>query len=187
MGDTEEHRPQPPRFDAESSGTPQLRASDSDREAIADALRAHCAAGRLRVDELEERLAAAFSASAIPALEHLVSDLPDKRPTPVAAHQPATGRIRPGLPGRRSFRQVHELRTGRERAFRQALQDIVPAMVADGYDVIGRFDNELLVFERRDERVVVSFNASETGRARLVVQGIARRPVRKAFANLATD
>ncbi len=60
-------------------------------------------------------------------------------------------------------------------------------MVADGYDVIGRFENELLVFERRDERVVVAFNESENGRMSLVVQGTARRPVRKAFANLAPD
>ena len=92
-----------------------------------------------------------------------------------------------GPPGLRGLRQCHELHTDRARAFRDAVQDILPVMVATGYDVIGRVDNELLVFERRDERVVVAFNESGDGGTRLVVHGTARRPVRKAFANLAVD
>lgn len=60
-------------------------------------------------------------------------------------------------------------------------------MVASGYDVISRTENELLVFERDDERVVVAFNELRGGGTSLVVQGTARRPLRKAFANLRLD
>ncbi len=187
MGSSEDHPVQPAGSHLASSGVSRLRASDADREAVADALRAHCAAGRLQVGELEERLVAAFSASTVAALEHLLSDLPGKRPTSVPAERHAGERIKPGLPGLRSFRQSHELRTDREDAFRQVLQDIVPAMAAAGYDVVGRVDNELLVFEQEGERVVVAFSESQIGFTRLLVQGTARRAVRKAFAHLAAD
>jgi hypothetical protein len=37
--------------------SPSIRASDSDRERVADLLRRHCGEGRLTLDELGERLA----------------------------------------------------------------------------------------------------------------------------------
>lgn len=55
---------------------PALRASDSDREQIAERLRQATAEGRLHTDELEERLGAALSARTYGDLEPLVSDLP---------------------------------------------------------------------------------------------------------------
>lgn len=63
----------------------------------------------------------------------------------------------------------------------------MPAMVASGYDLVGRTENELLVFEHRGERVVVAFNEDRDGGTRLIVQGTARRAVRKAFADLAAE
>jgi hypothetical protein len=53
-----------------------LRASDADREQIAERLRHATAEGRLRAEELEERLGAAFSASTYGELDGLVADLP---------------------------------------------------------------------------------------------------------------
>ncbi len=47
-----------------------IRAADQDRERVAAALRSHCEAGRLTIDELEERLASAYAA----------------RPSPLAAY-----------------------------------------------------------------------------------------------------
>jgi hypothetical protein len=55
---------------------PALRASDFEREQVAERLRQATAEGRLRTDELEERLGAAFSARTHGELEPLVSDLP---------------------------------------------------------------------------------------------------------------
>lgn len=53
-----------------------LRASDADREQVAERLRHAAAEGRLFADELEERLGAALSARTYGELDVLVSDLP---------------------------------------------------------------------------------------------------------------
>ena len=59
----------------------ELRASDADRERVADRLRTAAGEGRLTPVELEERLEGAFSARTGAELEPLVADLPE----PVAA------------------------------------------------------------------------------------------------------
>jgi hypothetical protein len=58
-----------------------LRASDRDREHIADLLRHAAAEGRLLVEELEQRVAAAFSARTYGELDAIVSDLPPSQPS----------------------------------------------------------------------------------------------------------
>lgn len=165
----------------------RLRASDAERAAVVDALQAHCADGRLTVQELEQRLAMTMSAMTVAELDRLTQDLPGSSSGRSAPPARTSGRVKVGPPGLRSFRQDHRLPAGRAVAFRQALQDILPAMVASGYDVVSRTENELLVFEHRRERVVVAFNDDPDGGTRLVVQGTARRAVRKAFANLAAE
>ena len=67
-----------------------LRASDADRERVATLLRDHCAAGRLSVDELDERLGRAYAARTYRDLQILMTDLP-------RADMPAVG----GHPARR--------------------------------------------------------------------------------------
>jgi Domain of unknown function (DUF1707) len=53
-----------------------LRASDSDRERVAERLRHAAGEGRLLATELEDRLGAAFSARTYGELDALVADLP---------------------------------------------------------------------------------------------------------------
>jgi uncharacterized protein DUF1707 len=53
-----------------------LRASDADREQIAERLRKATAEGRLLAEELEERLEATFSARTYGELDAVVADLP---------------------------------------------------------------------------------------------------------------
>jgi len=65
----------------------ELRASDADRERVAERLRAAAGEGRLTADELEERLERAFAAQTEADLEPLTADLP-RAPRP---------RRRPGL------------------------------------------------------------------------------------------
>jgi hypothetical protein len=52
----------------------ELRASDADRDRVAERLRAAAGEGRLTADELEERLERAFSARTGAELEPLTSD-----------------------------------------------------------------------------------------------------------------
>jgi hypothetical protein len=59
-----------------------LRASDTEREAIAETLRDHAAEGRLDADELEERLTAVYAAKTRRDLVRLTDDLPERPPPP---------------------------------------------------------------------------------------------------------
>ena len=58
---------------------PSLRASDDDRETLAERLRHAATEGRLSVDELGQRLDAVYAARTIAELDQLVSDLPVSR------------------------------------------------------------------------------------------------------------
>jgi Domain of unknown function (DUF1707) len=58
---------------------PSLRASDADREQVAERLRHATAEGRLSEDELEERLEALYAARTYGALHALTVDLPVSR------------------------------------------------------------------------------------------------------------
>jgi Domain of unknown function (DUF1707) len=53
-----------------------LRASDAERERVAAALREHCAAGRLTLEELSERLDEAYRARTAGELERALRELP---------------------------------------------------------------------------------------------------------------
>lgn len=56
-----------------------IRASDEDREDAAQVLRRHAIAGRLTIEELDERLGSAFRARTLSELDVLLSDLPRRR------------------------------------------------------------------------------------------------------------
>ena len=62
-----------------------LRASDADRERVANVLREAAGDGRLTMDELDERLDAVYAAKTYAELEPITHDLPDSD----AAHVPA--------------------------------------------------------------------------------------------------
>ncbi|MGI5468953.1 DUF1707 SHOCT-like domain-containing protein [Streptomyces sp. CA-132043] len=55
---------------------PELRASDADRDRVAEILRDALAEGRLRMEEFDERLEAAYQARTYGELEPLTADLP---------------------------------------------------------------------------------------------------------------
>jgi hypothetical protein len=80
-----------------------IRVSDAERDVVARSLTANAAEGRLSLDELEERLAAAYAAKTYGELEPLLADLPESkppdRPSPPAAGgpEPRPGRRRHGL------------------------------------------------------------------------------------------
>ncbi len=68
-----------------------LRASDSDRERVADVLREAAGDGRLTMEELDDRLDAVYAAKTYAELEPITSDLPQAGAarTPVPAPAPA--------------------------------------------------------------------------------------------------
>ncbi|MFI9027414.1 DUF1707 domain-containing protein [Streptomyces sp. NPDC053560] len=74
---------------------PELRASDADRDRVAEILRDALAEGRLRMEEFDERLEAAYQARTYGELEPLTADLPvgarDVPVLPAAAPRGAVG------------------------------------------------------------------------------------------------
>ena len=70
-----------------------LRASDADRDYIAERLRTAAGEGRILAEELEQRLEAAFSARTYGELNAVVADLPRERPPGPARRIPM--RLRP--------------------------------------------------------------------------------------------
>jgi len=182
-----------------------LRASDEDRERAAEALRRHCAVGRLTVDELDERMEAAFAARTVGELAVLLADLPDARPAPPLVRRP---KARVGPPGRVPFSTVAELASDPRATRQQALEHIAPLLADHGYQLAGRTEEGLTFgHERRpawtilvavfgfpfglfallhttEDRIEVDFTPGPGGGTRLLVRGVAPRAIRRAFAEL---
>jgi hypothetical protein len=59
---------------------PDLRAGDSDRDAVADILRTQHLAGRLESDEFQDRLDRCYAAKTFGELDELIADLPRPQP-----------------------------------------------------------------------------------------------------------
>jgi hypothetical protein len=60
------------------AGRAQLRASDADRESVSERLRKAAGEGRLRTEELEQRIELALSARTYGQLQRLIEDLPGR-------------------------------------------------------------------------------------------------------------
>ncbi|MFI1385079.1 DUF1707 domain-containing protein [Embleya sp. NPDC020886] len=89
MDNSPERRAQPP--------TPELRASDADRDRYVNVLRDALAEGRLTADEHAERVDAALAAKTLRQLEPLIADLP--APGPIG-YEPAAANAVPPRPAR---------------------------------------------------------------------------------------
>ena len=70
----------------------QLRAADTDRDQTAELLRRAAAEGRITFEELDERIAGAYTAKTFADLQALTGDLPGPG---VRAPAPATPRYQP--------------------------------------------------------------------------------------------
>jgi hypothetical protein len=83
-----------------------IRASDVDREAVVATLREAFTAGRLTLDEFDERMTAAYAGKTwgdlreltadLPVQPVLGTDLPDRQPTTAAALPSHSSRLEPG-------------------------------------------------------------------------------------------
>jgi Domain of unknown function (DUF4190)/Domain of unknown function (DUF1707) len=76
--------------------TPDLRASDSDREATAERLRVAALEGRLDPTELDERMSAAYAARYCGELARLTEDVTPAPPPPAPPARPTF--VRPASP-----------------------------------------------------------------------------------------
>jgi Domain of unknown function (DUF1707) len=184
---------------------PDLRASDADREAAIEALHRHAAAGRLDVDELEERIEKAYAAKMLSELAALQVDLPRLAVRP---HRPADRRRpRPRVPGRYGFTYRWHSPADARITMRELMTFVVPPMERWGYELTQRWDGRLrferetrpvwtilvavfafpfglfALFYKDRERITIDFDEDETG-THLIATGNAPLAVRRAFAEL---
>lgn len=86
-----------PANSGEPPGAGDVRASDVDRERVADVLRQAAGEGRLTMEELEQRVTAVYTAKTYAELEPLTRDLP-------APGRPAPAPVTPTASARPAFR-----------------------------------------------------------------------------------
>ena len=86
--------PPPAGEPAGPGATPEVRASDADRDRVVDLLRDAAADGRLTVEEFDERMAAALSSRTLAELAPLTADLGPGPARPGAVTQQAQDVIR---------------------------------------------------------------------------------------------
>ena len=117
-----------------------FRASDEERELVAESLRGDLLAGRLTVDEYEERLARAYRATTRADLDALAADLPRERvPAPRPRRRPLAG-IRP-------FSVRIESHEQPALVIAEAMRTIAPHLLRSGYEM-ARPSESQLVFTR---------------------------------------
>jgi DUF1707 SHOCT-like domain len=172
------------------SASDDQRVSDGDRDAAAAALGGHWEAGRLGLNELEQRVDAVYGATTRTELDRQLRDLPAGRGGGAPA-APARERRRFFLPGRVGFRENVDLRAAPERAYDEALATIAPALGRAGYHLVAserptmlRFASRTGMLIRREHPLTILFLPSRKAGTRIVAFGEAPRAVRKAFAEL---
>ncbi|HEV7751369.1 MAG TPA: DUF1707 domain-containing protein [Baekduia sp.] len=127
--------------------TPELRASDADRERAAELLRRAGGEGRLDVDELGERLQQAFAARTRAELERLVADVADDGPDRAVGAPAARLPVRRGEGG---SRWVISVLSGVDRRGHWRLAPSVLSL-----NILGSSDLDLNEAELSDERTEV--------------------------------
>ena len=178
-----------------------FRASDEERELVAESLRGDLLAGRLTVDEYEERLARAYRATTRADLDALAADLPRERVL-------APRRRRRPLAGIRPFSVLIESHEQPALVIAEAMRTIAPHLLRSGYE-LARPSESQLVFTRerrpawtilvaillfpfgllalthksRDSQVFVNAITAE-GRTLVDVVGVAPAGVRRALLEL---
>jgi hypothetical protein len=184
---------------------PDLRASDADRERSVAALRHHAAAGRLTIEELDERTEQAFAAKTLRELAELQADLPSIATRP--PRHPGPRRRRPVMPGRYAFSARWHSPVGAKPTMAELIAHVAPPLNNFGYALIGREDGRLR-FEREHrplwtfavaillfpigllallhkdrDRITIDLDEDDHG-TNLVAIGVGPLAVRRAFLKL---
>jgi Domain of unknown function (DUF1707) len=166
-----------------------MRASDDDREQAVTELKAHCAAGRLTLDELPDRVERAYAAATLDELAELTRDLPQRAPQaprPEAAR--AAAGSRPRIPGVFPFSETIEVERPVAEVETAVLRAIAPRLARAGFNLVAS-DRGNLVFVRtgrllRTHRVQLTLHDLGDGRTHLMAHGTAPLGIRRAFAEL---
>ncbi|HEX5191503.1 MAG TPA: DUF1707 domain-containing protein [Solirubrobacteraceae bacterium] len=146
MSDDDQQRPPLPASPQPAVG--QLRASDADRERVADQLRQASGEGRLTVDELDERLNRCYAAKTVAELAQLTADVIPGQATTAAAAPAGTVSIRPGPGGTGT---IVSIMGGNDRAGRWRVASRLNVL-----NVMGGSDLDLTQAELSDSETTIT-------------------------------
>ena len=171
-----------------SGGARGLRLSDFDREQAVTDLKAHAAAGRLSVEALADRVAAAYEAETFGELADLMSDLPELEDTRAVVRPTGTRRRRrPFWPGVAPFTEMVEVSLPPSEVRKRLLEHLAAPLAKSGYELVEAGDEQIR-FELRGWRTLsirLTLEPVGEGRTRLLAHGSGPLAVRRGFAGLA--
>ncbi|HEX8086570.1 MAG TPA: DUF1707 domain-containing protein [Solirubrobacteraceae bacterium] len=184
---------------------PSLRASDDDRRRTIEALREHHLAGRLDIDEFEERVAHAEQAETQTGLAVLLEDLEPGEVVP-AGTEVSLGV--PRMPGNREFTERKVLDERVLDVNERILDVVAPQLEKAGYTIAEQhpgayvFVNRyrpawawwvavltfpiglLALLQWYEDRITIRTRPLPDGRTFLLAHGRAPRAIRRAFAEI---
>jgi Domain of unknown function (DUF1707) len=150
------------------------------------ALKEHCTAGRLTLEELPGRVERAYAATTLAELAELTDDLPGRPPTRRAA-APSPARKPPRMPGVAPFSETIEIARPFAEVETVVLRQLTPLLARSGFALVAT-DRRTLTFVRpgtlRTHRVQVTLDDLGHERTRLTAYGTASLSIRRAFAEL---
>jgi hypothetical protein len=163
-----------------------VRASDEDRERVVAALKDHCTAGRLTLEELPDRVERAYAATTLQELTELTDDLPGRLPKRREG-APAPTRKPPRMPGVAPFTETVEFDRPVAEVETAVLRQLAPLLGRTGFVLIAT-DRRTLTFHRsgilRTHRVQLTLDDLGDEMTRLTAHGSASLAIRRAFAEL---
>lgn len=188
----------------------ELRLSDAEREFAVSDLKEHCAAGRLSLGELPERVALVYRATTYGELAEAMGDLPELA-NAASSPRPRRPSRRPMLPGRAPFLETREVPRPPEEVLGEALETMAPGLTRFGYEIV-LIERDRIVFERsvrpawtiliaiftfplgllallfkESEQLTVAVEGLGGSRTRLAIHGKGPLQVRRAVAGLEAE
>jgi hypothetical protein len=173
----------------------RTRASDTERERVVEILRDAATHGRIAVEELAERSAAAYAAVTRSELAALIDDLPEAaQPPPRPRPEPTPGYrapapppwvrpwpgLRPWLRGSQMFSARWRTPQDPREAARIIIYHVLPLLTDASYEVVRRSADEIVLDNESGDRVTIQMSSRRT-HTETHIWGVAPRGVRQGL------